>query len=74
MQTFIDSSQASDSTTLNLIKQKLQTSIDLRTTVERSASAYRDSGSNNYSSINQLTQSKQSLLDAATLLQQLTNN
>lgn len=74
MQTFVDASQASDSTTLNLVKQKLQSSIDIRSGVEKTASAYKDSSSNNNTVVNQLIQSKQLLLDAASLLEQLTNN
>lgn len=71
LQTFIDASASQDTTTLNLIKQKLQNSIDLRTAVDKNINSYKDYSFSRNNLLVQLTQSKQALFEASTLLSQL---
>ncbi len=71
LQTFVDASQSSDTTTLNLIHQKLQSSIDLRIAVEKNLGNYKNSSWSKISMLSQLSECKQLLLDAATLLNQI---
>lgn len=71
LQVLVDAKQSADATTLNLIKQKLQNSIDLRTAVDTSLRNYKDNYWSVTSAKAQLAQSRQALLEAATLLEQI---
>jgi len=70
-QIFLDATTSSDVVTLNLVRQKLESSIELKTLVEKSLGNYKDYSWSESSATSQLLQSKQLLIDAALLFQPL---